>query len=269
MISAKLLNLAFPIRNLEESAVLVSNSKFIVKLQETRREYMKVQRLRYDVFHREFRKKKWPFGLDRDRYDTGAKHLLVIERESGKIVGSYRAIIAETVEQLYTSSEFMLDQFAAQAGPKLELSRACIHKDFRNGIVLTLLWRGVAELILRSGARYVCGIPSVKSVDPQEIARIYYYYKCEGHVSDEMHVPPHASHMLPGFREALAALETCGEPVDPRTLAIPPLFPVYIKAGAKIVGEPALDREFGCVDFCMTLKMEELTQLFRRKYGVG
>jgi hypothetical protein len=49
---------------------------------------------------------------------------------------------------------------------------------------------------------------------------------------------------------------------------IPALFMSYVKMGAKLVGEPALDRDFRCVDYLTLLKMDDLNPLFVRKYKV-
>jgi putative hemolysin len=41
-------------------------------------------------------------------------------------------------------------------------------------------------------------------------------------------------------------------------VAIPPLFRVYLEMGAKVCSEPAIDRQFGVIDFLIVLDLEEL-----------
>jgi Putative hemolysin len=47
---------------------------------------------------------------------------------------------------------------------------------------------------------------------------------------------------------------------------IPPLLEGYLKAGAKVCSEPALDKKFRCVDFVTILITENLTKTFEKKY---
>jgi putative hemolysin len=50
-----------------------------------------------------------------------------------------------------------------------------------------------------------------------------------------------------------------------RTVEIPPLFKVYLDMGAKVCSEPAIDREFGVVDFLIVLDVERLSDRTRRR----
>lgn len=49
---------------------------------------------------------------------------------------------------------------------------------------------------------------------------------------------------------------------------IPPLLKSYLKHGAKIVGVPALDSDFGCIDFLTVLKKAEMTNSLARRFQV-
>jgi putative hemolysin len=42
------------------------------------------------------------------------------------------------------------------------------------------------------------------------------------------------------------------------TIKLPPLFASYLKLGARIVGEPALDRHFKTIDFLALLDIGDL-----------
>jgi putative hemolysin len=47
---------------------------------------------------------------------------------------------------------------------------------------------------------------------------------------------------------------------------VPKLLRTYIGVGAKICGAPALDREFGTIDFLTLLDMRELTPAARVRF---
>ena len=49
---------------------------------------------------------------------------------------------------------------------------------------------------------------------------------------------------------------------------IPALLGSYFKAGAKLAGEPAIDREFHCIDFLTVLKIEDMSPAFKGKYNL-
>jgi putative hemolysin len=51
-------------------------------------------------------------------------------------------------------------------------------------------------------------------------------------------------------------------------VVLPPLFKVYLDMGAKVCSEPAIDREFGVVDFLIVLDVENLdVRTQRRMFG--
>ena len=74
-------------------------------------------------------------------------------------------------------------------------------------------------------------------------------------VADEFRTTPTASYRLPVSDEV------------PEVMAkIPKLLRTYIGIGAKICGAPALDREFGTIDFLTLLDMRELTPAARTRF---
>jgi putative hemolysin len=46
----------------------------------------------------------------------------------------------------------------------------------------------------------------------------------------------------------------------------PALIKGYLRAGAKLLGEPHCDPEFGCVDFPMMLDLAQLTSRYRQRF---
>ena len=242
--------------------VQFDKGNFTVKTVENWGELEQVLRLRHEVFHKEFIGQTLPLGLDFDRYDSLGDHLVILDRESGKIVGTYRLICSKFAQNFYTASEFNLGQFLEQPGVKLELSRACIHKDYRDGIVISLLWRGLVQYIQQSQAAFLFGCASIRSMDVAEVQTIYQYLGSKDFLSDELGVCPVPSYSMPGWTMPLAA----GEGVETGKALIPPLLNSYLRAGAKVFGAPALDSAFRCVDLFTVLKMDKITPLFERRY---
>jgi len=247
--------------------IFYETKNFTVKLVSTRKEYMKIQKLRYNVFHREFGNKKFPLGFDKDRYDDVADHLLVIDKSCNKIVGGYRLISSQNPKLFYSASEFSTEELHKLKGSKVELSRACIHKNYRNGTVLNLLWKGVGAYCIKNGGDWLLGIPSIKTTCPSQAARIYNYFYKKGYVSEEIFVKALPSHALVGLEQEI--LHFSGLPFDAeakKDLNIPPLFLSYIKAGAKVIGTPAVDTQFSCIDFPVALNMRDMAEVYRKKF---
>lgn len=224
-----------------------------------------VLRLRYDVFHREMLNKRFPVGLDIDEFDGLADHLVVVDQASTRIVGTYRLLSSRFTTKFYSETEFGLSKFLALPGEKLELSRACIHRDFRTGPVMHLLWRGLVQYIQESRATCLFGLTSVKTTDAAVAARLYVGFREKGVIENSLGIRPVPSFTHPDFQKALETVEKNPEPATEDR--IPPLLASYLKAGARIHGEPALDRAFQCFDFFTVLRMKDLTQSYGRRYA--
>jgi len=261
-------NLVF--RPTPHAAINFSRGGYTVKTVTSRRELLQVLRLRYDVFHREYKNKKFPFGIDKDRYDSFADHLVIVDDKSRRIVGTYRMIPSTRGSEFYSASEFDISAVVALPGIKVELSRACIARDFRNGVVISLLWRGLVQYVQQTGADYLFGMGSVKTLATDEILATYRELSSQGAISDQIWVPTVGKYRVDAVTQAIIA-GIDSHPVSqqgsaPAASLIPTLLRSYIKAGAKVCGEPAVDRDFNCTDFFTLLDMSSVSKAYERKF---
>lgn len=234
----------------------------VVKTAETPAEMLKVLQLRHEVFIQEWQGRSLPLGLDIDEFDFSGDHLLIIERKNWEIIGTYRLLCSRFTEDFYSSHEFHLEEFLAQPGVKLELGRACIRQDKRDGNSIDLLWKGLAKYIETAGARYLFGCASVISTDVQMISSLYSKMKKDEQWTNEYQVQATEDYVLPDFD-----MENM-PPLGPQDLRkhVPALLRSYLHAGAKVYGEPALDQEFACADLLTILDMEKLNPRFRSRF---
>ena len=200
-------------------------------------------------------------GFDVDEFDSVCDHIIIRCKETDKIVGTYRVISSVYSDSFYSQSEFNLDNFLNTAGHKLELGRACIHHGHRNGAVIDLLWRGIAEYIQLTGSRFLFGCSSLKITDPADAKAVMNYLKQNDNSEESYSIGP-----IGKFNMNLD--DVYPAPMDDSTVKglIPPLLRSYFSAGSKVFGEPALDREFKCIDFLTILDMENLTSGYKRRY---
>lgn len=234
-----------------------------IKIAQTQLEIESALRLRYEVFNHENFAGQLPatnFGLDFDSYDEHCKHLIVLDRLNGKTIGTYRLNSIETAKSangFYAFNEFSIEDLPYEIlSPSVEVSRACIARPYRNSKVLFLLWKSLIDYLRFSRKRYFFGCCSVFTQDCEIGSRVYRHLERKKLVHSNLRVRPRAEHAFPVeeiFNEA--------EQVE-----LPGLFNLYLKIGAKLCGEPVIDREFGTIDFFVIFDIEEMTEKYRKMF---
>lgn len=228
----------------------------------TRADIEAAQRLRFQVFNLELGEglqASYSTGRDEDQYDHRCHHLLVEHGESGQVVGTYRLMTQSMAGSagFYSDAEFELETLPpwfAEEG--VELGRACVASDHRSGRVIYLLWKGIAQYLTHNRLRYLFGCCSVPATDPGVGLKLYLQLAREGRVLD-------------GIVSRATRAYSCAEGrVADHAVVMPPLFKAYLDMGAKVCSEPALDREFGVIDFLIVLDVENLdARTKKRMFG--
>lgn len=236
-------------------------SKYLVRLAETDEDIERAQALRYSVFNLELGEGlsgSENRRLDVDKYDAHCDHLLVINRESDDVIGTYRMQtydMAGKKEGLYTAQEFDLSVIPGEIlRESVEVGRACIERNHRNGRVLYLLWRGLAGYIKETESRYLFGCCSITSQDPREAWTVMDYLEHHDYLHRELRVDT---------MKAYRCKETVRDSSGWKTVSLPKLFRLYMGLGAKVLSPPALDREFKTIDYLVMLDTEELDERSR------
>lgn len=233
---------------------------YILTMARTKKEVLECFKLRHEVFCVEMAGNPKKSKLDFDKYDNFCDHLIIVHEPTDEIVGTYRMNFSETSDQFYTESEFDITNWIEnQKNPFIELGRACIEKEHRRGIVITLLWRGIAEYMKLMGAEKLIGCSSVKVSDARSAALIYKYFESTGALSEEV-FKPHDKYQM---KDLLFWLMVFSKGLSENQLIeasekIPSLLKSYIKAGAKVSSYPAYDEEFKCIDFATVMIRAEM-----------
>ncbi|KQY10335.1 phosphohistidine phosphatase [Mycobacterium sp. Root135] len=208
------------------------------------------QRLRHEVFTSEpgFDLVGGVDGRDSDRFDEYCDHLLVREDHSGELVGCYRMLPppgAIAAGGLYSATEFDVGELDALRPSLVEMGRAVVREDHRNGGVVLLMWAGILAYLDRSGYDYVTGCVSVPvqgtpEETPGSHIRAVRDFVRKRHASP-FTVHPHRPVVLDG--KGLDDIE------PPARTTLPPLMRGYLRLGAEVCGDPAHDPDFGVGDF--------------------
>jgi putative hemolysin len=240
----------------------VTSSRYEVRFARDRGDLEAVLRLRFEVFNLELNEglaESHVTGLDEDDLDARFHHLMIVERASGDVVGTYRMQTAEMAASLggfYSASEFDLTTMPTDVqAQSVEIGRACVTRPHRNGRVLHLLWRGLASYLSWNRKTVLFGCCSLTSQDPALGVATYRHLARQGHLHPSITVAP------------LAECE-CRVPDAAPVPAphVPALFASYLSLGARACGPAAIDRHFRTIDFLVLLDVRELRLPHFRSY---
>jgi putative hemolysin len=245
--------------------------KLTVRIAENQLEIEKALSLRFNVFNQEMGEglpQSAATGKDRDEYDLSCDHLVVVDEERGsEVVGTYRLLTkSRALENIgfYSAREFDLSNIYELPYEIAEVGRSCVHPEYRDGSVISLLWAGIAGYIQQNQIRVLMGCGSLHSTDPAEVNEVFAYLKAEGHlVEDNLRVYPTDAYVHPGFRDIPLEL-------DRKIVArrLPPLIKGYMRIGAKIGGVPALDTEFGTTDLFIYFDAKGITDRYGKRFDL-
>lgn len=228
--------------------VRIETTRYTLKTASRLDELLRLFHLRHAVFKGDASK------LDLDHLDHACDHLLILDNSDGSIVGTYRLIFGS---EYYSDGEFNLSQFKKLPGTKLELGRACIQEEHRNGSVIDLLWKGIGRYQELTGAQYLFGCSSIFTVNPKEMSALMSQMRAKGRFDDGLKIRP-----VPSFTHP----KLTGSYDEPISATLPSLLASYLMAGAKVHGTPAYDEEFFCFDWLTILNVDEISSSYKRRY---
>ena len=234
----------------------------------------RAQQLRFEVFNLELGEglaESYVTGLDVDPFDEFCDHLIVEELATREIVGTYRLQTGQLAAAnlgYYSEREFDFAPYEPFRCEMIELGRACVHADHRNFNLLHLLWRGIARYAVERNARMLIGCSSISSQDPTD--GIVAYEKLQPHlVPRELRTYPHSQFRVAavgGDARRFTVLANEELPASATAGASSRLLRAYLAIGARICGPPAIDREFGTIDFLTLLDLHALPAIVRAHF---
>lgn len=197
-----------------------------------------------------------PAGLDADRFDVHCEHLIVRAHAStqdrrGRVVGTYRVMTPDAALRaggLYSDHAFDLEAIDPMRPAMVELGRSCVDPDYRQGVVMMLMWSRLAQFMQDNGLRWMVGSASVPVADGGHQAASLW------RTLMSMHAAPPSRQVRPRHPLPMDHLQQ-HLPVE-----APPLIRSYLRCGAEILGAPSWDPDFGTADLPMLLDLHNLPQ---------
>ncbi|MBE2895367.1 GNAT family N-acetyltransferase [Pasteurellaceae bacterium HPA106] len=222
----------------------------VVRLANTQSEIEQAQRLRYTVFAQEMGAKVHSVdGRDVDQYDAFCQHLIAVDERTDDVVGCYRLLTARganALGQWYSQTEFDLRNIEPLLPDTVELGRACVHKDYRTGAVMLMLWSGLVKFMQENQLKYMIGCGSMSMHNGGDVVASLYRKLAKNYLCPEKwRVFPRNPIDLSQFDSHLA-------------VSTPPLIKGYVRAGAYICGEPTFDPDFNTADVLILMTIDRL-----------
>lgn len=240
----------------------IRTSRYEVRFARSPDELDRLLRLRYEVFNLELKEGldgAHASGKDEDDFDRRFHHLMILERSTDAVVGTYRMQTGDMASRnaFYSAGLFELSSLAEPIRrSSVEVGRACIAKPHRNGRVLHLLWRGLASYLTWNRKSRLFGCCSLTSQDEAMGAALHRHLEELGAVHPTLRVMPRPEHACSALHSALR----------PHPVRVPALFQAYLTLGARALGPPAIDRQFKTIDWLVLLDVRELDGLTFRTF---
>ena len=247
---------------------------FIIKLADKKSELKKAQSLRYSVFYNE--KKAIPtlakkiLALDYDKVDKFADHIIIIDKArkdiKNKIVGTYRLTRGDVCARFggfYTSSEFNISNILNLYNHSqiLELGRSCVHKDYRNGSTMSLLWKAIAEYVKVYDIKILLGCASFPGTDINKFSHELSYLRKNFSLPDDLSVISLDKNNYQVYGKNITNLNNL------RTFAkLPPLIKGYLRVGGKVSNSFYVDYNFNTIDLCVVVKISSIVKKYKKKF---
>ena len=215
----------------------------------------KVKKLRYESFFGESDKNKY----DSDEFDKSCDHLVAIDKSISDdyIVGTYRLLLKPKFvksQKFYSQTEFNISKLTKKRSlTLLEAGRSCVHKNYRDGSVIKLLWRGLATYIVQNQVDIVFGCASFPSSN-HNLFRNQLSYLKHFHPSPQYLKTKPRWNLKVKFRTIDKKLLNSNEEFR----KLPPLIKAYIRVGAYVGSGAIVDKEFDTTDVLIVLETKKM-----------
>ncbi len=240
---------------------------FEIKIAKTQEEKREAFRLRYKIFKQELGNNNdinFDEKIETDIYDEFCDHLIVVNKTRNLVVGTYRLLLGSKVDPkigFYSEKIFDIYKIKSLGKQILELGRSCVHRDYREGVVINLLWKGIAKYIKENHVDYLFGSVRLRTSNPSEISKIFSLIKERYYAPEEMRVYPLKECVFENLDEDLKISDS-----KKIFLKLPPLVKGYLRLGLKICGPPAWNRQLESVVLFVLLNMKNASNSYKKHF---
>jgi len=242
---------------------------FKVTLARSPEDVAAAQRLRYRVFVSEMGATGSSVDhnkhLEVDLFDAYSDHLLLSDMSrptEDQIVGTYRLMTSKQAEITGFSSDPEFDHTRLKVSGRalLELSRSCVHPDYRDGVGMFLLWQSLSDFVAEKGVEILFGVASFWEQDAQNLSAalslLHHRHLASDQIQSTCRTPAKFDLLPEDQVDRIAALKK-----------VPALIKAYLRLGGMVGQGAYLDSAFGTVDVCMVVDMNGINARQRAVYS--
>ena len=253
------------------AAVLGQIGTLRVRLARGEAELHAAQRLRHDIFTREFGADLGPAcaasGRDFDDLDPVCDHLVVIDTalegpDAQRMAGTYRLLPQSRLgadTSFYSASSYDLGPLISGDGEALELGRSCVLPAYRSKRTVELLWQGIWAYCRQRGITSMFGCASFAGTEPAQHAMALSFLHHHAREASVM--------ALPGQRVSMDLMPAEAIDLKSAMKALPPLIKGYLRLGARFGDGAVIDRAFRSVDVLVILPVNAISSRYVAYYG--
>lgn len=239
----------------------VENHKYKVEIAQTPSQIEEALQLRYKVFYNELNRNfQFKGKKDKDRYDEQSHHLIVIEKSTGSIIGTYRLQTYDQAMAGYgfvSNKRFILKDLPESVQKRsFEVGRVCIDPNHRGGRVLYLLWKGLAGYLKHYDLRYLFGYAALDHEVSKSVSQMYQYL-----IQNDFLHPDYKIRVKNEYKSQLE-----NGSIETEQITIPPLLQNYLDVGTKVCSEPAYDANLDLNYFFILLDIESISDRTRKMF---
>ena len=223
-------------------------------------EVRKVQELRYQYLLKDYNPNLADSGIDDDGYDDYSESILVIDTQNDIIAGTYRVATKATVKnrKFLTEDEYDISFIKASGEAFLELGRAVVRPEYRNGFVIELLFKAIHNYASENNIRYLLGLCSFHGHDPSIYKNGLAYLK-QKYVCSRFDIKAVANPFSYDY------LREDEYDLDKAKKELPNLLNMYLKLGHKVSMNGSIDYKFNSCDVLVILDINEIDIRFAKR----
>lgn len=200
-------------------------------------------------------------ALDADSFDTDQRHILVRERDAGRLVCCFRVGVFEglAIKDSYAAQFYGLDCLALFDGKMMELGRFCVHPDVSDPDVVRIAWAAMTRFVDAMGIRLLFGCTSFKGTDPMGFLDAF------GMLA-ERHLAPAAWQPREVAREVVRFADIALAAAGGKTaiLQMPPLLRTYLLMGGWVSDHAVVDRQMNTLHVFTGLEIDAIPENRKR-----
>lgn len=220
---------------------LLRKGQYCARLAQSDHDIETAQRLRHRCFMDLGGAVASADGRDRDRFDNRCQHVLVEDRNGGRVVASFRLMLlpdGRGLADCYSAQCYDLTGLGGFAAPMAELGRFCCDPDLSDPDILRIAWGALTRLVDDAGVQMLFGCSSFPGTDPARFEAAFALLAAR-HLGPAQWQPgPLADETAP-----LRGRVPTGADGAKALRLLPPLLRTYLGMGGWVGGHAVIDRQ--------------------------